>query len=182
MRAGGSPGWLLALWLGLGPGAALGQALGQGAPAAPPVSPAVSPATPSTPAPGPTPGRPAPQRVTVRTGLHPGFSRLVFDWPQAPGYSLVQKGEAVELVFGAAGQLAFEAAAVRPPRNILAVEPMPGGLRLRLAPGSRARHFVLGNRVVVDLLDPPEPPTPPAAAGSASAASAAPPPRRAPSG
>ncbi|MFB9969036.1 hypothetical protein ACFFMP_02775 [Pseudoroseomonas cervicalis] len=103
-----------------------------------------------------------PQRVTVRTGQHPGFSRIVFDWPELPGYTLVQQGDVVELVFGPAGTLAFEAASVRPPRNIASVEPLSGGLRLRLTPGSRARHFVLGRRVVVDLLDPPAPPTPPA--------------------
>ncbi|EFH09146.1 hypothetical protein HMPREF0731_4635, partial [Pseudoroseomonas cervicalis ATCC 49957] len=162
------PAWLLALWLGLGPLASqpAGPALGQPAPGGPAASPppgqgevvpaAASPAGPATLA------QRVPQRVTVRTGQHPGFSRIVFDWPELPGYTLVQQGDVVELVFGPAGTLAFEAASVRPPRNIASVEPLSGGLRLRLTPGSRARHFVLGRRVVVDLLDPPAPPTPPA--------------------
>lgn len=41
--------------------------------------------------------------ITVRAGVHPGFDRLVFDWPHTVAYKLHREGSSVSLDFSAAG-------------------------------------------------------------------------------
>ncbi|TDH61941.1 hypothetical protein E2C06_14445 [Dankookia rubra] len=97
------------------------------------------------------PGLAAAERVAVRAGDHPGHGRLVFDWPAPPAYGLDQQGEQVLLRFppGTEFQLPRKL-----PRNLLAAVAEGEGIRLTLRPRATARHFRLGGRVVVDLLDP----------------------------
>lgn len=99
---------------------------------------------------------PEPPRVAIRTGVHPGFSRLVFDWPAATRYTAEQDGSQVELRFNRPGRL-DAAALARLPRNLVGFETTERGALLRLRPGVRLRHMTLGNRVVIDLLDPEAP-------------------------
>jgi hypothetical protein len=100
------------------------------------------------------PGLAVAERVAVRAGDHPGHGRLVFDWPAPPAYSLDQQGDQVLLRFpaGSAFQLPRKL-----PRNLLAAVAVAEGegVRLTLRPLARAKHYRLGGRVVVDLLDPP---------------------------
>jgi hypothetical protein len=122
----------------------------------------------------------AQQRVGVRVGDHAGHGRIVFDWPAETTYRVEEQEGRVVLRFARPG--AIDLATVRrPPRNTRSLAEEDGAVVLTLAPGARLRHFRLGNRVVVDVLDPP--------AGAAAAAppravqqAAAPPPapRRAP--
>ncbi|WP_137124634.1 hypothetical protein [Roseomonas sp. HF4] len=93
-------------------------------------------------------------RVPLRTGSHADHGRLVFDWPRRVGYGVVQEDGRILLRFEAPAALDL-AAARRPPRNVLGVEEAEGAIAIRVAPGARLRHFRLGNRVVVDLLDAP---------------------------
>lgn len=126
---------------------ALALLLGGGVllPAAPPLRAAAGPGAPAV----------VPLAVPVRAGVHPGMGRVVFDWPEAPGYSLVQEGEMVDLRFGTVVRLGLGGVVAKPPPNVLRVEPVPGGLRLHLRPGARLRHYLLGPRLVLDVLDPP---------------------------
>ncbi|WP_456237390.1 hypothetical protein, partial [Falsiroseomonas selenitidurans] len=96
---------------------------------------------------------PAPPRVGIRTGIHPGFTRIVFDWPERVGYLLSQSGNKAELSFARPARL-DTAALARPLRNLLAAEQQAEGLVLTLRPGVQLRHLVVGSRVVLDLLDP----------------------------
>jgi hypothetical protein len=94
----------------------------------------------------------AQDRVALRTGAHPNFVRLVFDWPGNVGYRVEESDGQVTLRFNAPG--AFDLAAVRrPPRNILGVTADADTARIQMAPGTRMRHFRIGNRIVVDVLD-----------------------------
>lgn len=119
-------------------------------------------------------------RVPLRAGSHADHGRLVFDWPRRVGYGVVQEDGRILLRFEAPA--AFDlAAARRPPRNVLGVEEAEGAVAIRVAPGARLRHFRLGNRVVLDLLDAPAgdepasvPPLPAAARGAGRAAPAEP--------
>lgn len=95
-------------------------------------------------------------RVAIRTGDHPGHGRIVFDWAAPPAYQAEQQGDRVILRFANAEAIDM-AGARRLPRNVLAVEKVPGGIELTLRPGARMRHFRNGPKVALDLLDPTEP-------------------------
>jgi len=118
----------------------------------------------------PARGEEAVPRVGLRAGSHADHGRLVFDWPRRVGYVVTQEEGRVLLRFEAPAVLDLGAAR-RPPRNVLGVEEEAGGVAIRAAPGARLRHFRLGNRVVLDLLDAP---TIPAAVAPSSPAVAAP--------
>ncbi|MCO6420045.1 hypothetical protein JYK14_28395, partial [Siccirubricoccus sp. KC 17139] len=95
----------------------------------------------------------AQDRVPVRVGDHPTHGRLVFDWPAPPAFTVEQQGDRLVLRFPA-GAAVDLAGARRPPRNMLAVTPAEGGIAIALKPGARARVFRIGNRLVVDALNP----------------------------
>ncbi|NMJ41719.1 hypothetical protein GWK16_10735 [Roseomonas sp. JC162] len=104
-------------------------------------------------------------RVPLRVGTHADHGRLVFDWPRRVGYSVAEEPDGLRLRFEAPGEIDLGAAR-RPTRNLVAVAEENGAILIRAAPGARIRHFRLGNRVVVDLMDaapatPPAPPRPP---------------------
>ena len=96
-------------------------------------------------------------RVPLRAGSHADHGRLVFDWPSRVGYTAETQDGQVVLRFEVPGAVDL-AAARRPPRNVLGVEQADGAVVVRFAPGARIRHFRLGNRIVLDVLDaaPPD--------------------------
>ena len=92
-------------------------------------------------------------RVGVRVGDHAGHGRLVFDWPVETGYRVEEQDGRVVLRFARDG--AIDLAAIRrPPRNMRSLAEVDGAVVVQIAPGARLRHFRLGNRIVVDVLDP----------------------------
>jgi hypothetical protein len=103
----------------------------------------------------------AEERVGVRIGEHAGHARLVFDWPRETAYSVQEEAGRVTLRF--ARPAAFDlSAARRGLRNLRGIEATGETVTLTLAPGTRLRHFRLGGRVVLDLLDgAPETPAAP---------------------
>ncbi|NGM21739.1 hypothetical protein G3576_17075 [Roseomonas stagni] len=121
--------------------------------------------------------------IRVRTGIHPTFTRIVFDWPDQVPYSIVQNGETAELHFARPARLDATALS-RPLRNLAGAEPSAEGMVFALRPGVRVRDLRVGNSVVVDLMDPVAPaaapprapqPAPPATAQRPPATAAAPP-------
>ncbi|MBP0446241.1 hypothetical protein J8J14_15820 [Roseomonas sp. SSH11] len=100
------------------------------------------------------------ERAGVRLGEHPTHGRIVLDLaaPDIP-YTIREEGEATLLRL-APGTVAELPATRRLPRNILSLGPAPDGLRFTTRPGTRLRHFRLGNRLVLDVMDsgPPSPP------------------------
>ena len=120
----------------------------------------------------------AEERVGVRAADHPGHGRIVFDWREAPDYTLEQAGGTVRLRFPPGS--GFDTTGLRRlPRNVLGIEAGAEAVEIGIRPGTRARHYRLGAMVVVDLLDP-VPARPPAAAPPPPEARAAPPPAAAP--
>ncbi|MGG5817960.1 hypothetical protein [Falsiroseomonas sp. HW251] len=95
-------------------------------------------------------------RVGVRTGDHPTFGRVVFDFPRETGFLLEEEEGRVVIRFAEAAE--FDLGARRLPRNARGIEAAGDSATIALAPGARARAFRLGPRVVVDLLDGTEPP------------------------
>ena len=126
----------------------------------------------SDPAPAPEPpmpvldlsADPAPQPVAeprptirVRGGEHADYSRIVFDWPSEVGYRAEQDGGNVHISFEAPADADFARAA---PVNLSRIDALrqigeSGPLRVTVAVpfDSGLRHFRLGPKVVIDILE-----------------------------
>jgi hypothetical protein len=130
-----------------------------------------------------------PPAVRVRAADHAGYSRIVFDWPDAVEYQVEQHEDGAAIVFD---RLARIDPAVLTKRRLKLVHGLgvrtDGGktsARLRLAPGAEVAVSRVGTKVVVDVRLAPKQATPQPAAAAPVAAPAAPPaaakPRSAPS-
>ncbi len=150
----------------------------------PPARPAAAPAPESPPArSSKVLPREAPA-VRVRAGIHPGFDRLVFDWPEKVPFRLERDGRIARLVFERPARFDFaHVRRIRPPK-VRGWKSAPEGagvaVTVRLAEDGRVRVFRDGPRVVLDIRGPRRrPPTHRAADGKerktgTAAASAAP--------
>ena len=118
----------------------------------------------------------AAEPATVRTGAHDGFGRVVFEFASPVRFKLQQDGDAVVLSFTGAGQIPGGGGT----RNVVSLAGGDGTATLTVTPGARLRTMRLGNRVVLDVLDPgeakPARTASRAAPASRAAKSAAPPP------
>jgi tetratricopeptide (TPR) repeat protein len=95
--------------------------------------------------------------LRVRVGDHPGYSRIVFDWPSQPGYEVARDGRAVTVSFGRAARIDVAALSESLPPGILAAAVTPdsdGNARITFAvpETSELRHFPLEEKVVLDVL------------------------------
>ncbi len=88
--------------------------------------------------------------ATVRSAAHPGFGRVVFDFPAPVGMRIARDGDRLHLDFAGGGAVPDGAAT----RNVRAVSGGAGQADLVLAHGARLRPARMGNRVVIDVLDP----------------------------
>ena len=89
--------------------------------------------------------------VVARTGDHPGFGRVVFDFPAYTRFRMKRQGDHVVLQFDTAAPISAGGA---PPRNMREITGGAGTAMLDLAPGAGVRTMRIGNRVIVDALDP----------------------------
>ncbi len=90
-------------------------------------------------------------RVAVRTGTHPGFGRIVFDWPARAEYQAEATPEGLVIRFSEPARLALGSAV---PRNVVALSGDGRTVRIDARAGSQFRHFHHGPKLVVDVLDP----------------------------
>lgn len=123
-----------------------------------------------------------PPRIPVRAGDHASHGRLVFDWPQRTDYTVTVEGATARVTFAAPG-VPDLAALGRAPRNVTAIAGSAGAIELRLADGAELRHFRIGTRIVLDIMDPAQRvagslPEAPRADGAPAARTAAAPQRR----
>ena len=112
----------------------------------------------------PAAGRPAPAaaasapQVKVRTGQHPEYTRIVFDWPSKVGYRLDEGPDSVTLRFDRAARIDLKRLQSRPPRYVSGATATVADdgvvVRLNVPPTSRIRHFLSGPKVVVDVMKP----------------------------
>ena len=115
--------------------------------------------------------------LAVRAGDHPGFGRMVFDWPRTVDYEIAQDGETLAVTFAAPARIDADALTPKLPKTVLAftAEPRESSLRVAMTtpPGARLRHFRNGPSIVVDVLaDVAEPATDKGMAQSAAKAPA----------
>lgn len=99
-------------------------------------------------------GAGAQEDVTVRSGVHPSYSRLVFDWPGIPDYVVAQQGQKLTITFSQPANADIAAVSDRDLPNIknfkiAATSPLT--LTLDIPAESRVRHFSAGDRMVLDV-------------------------------
>ena len=96
------------------------------------------------------------ERVAVRVGEHPGFSRIVFDWSRSAGARLEQIDGKIVLRFDRAATLDLKAFRADPPPEIphIVAEVAGGELRVTVTtiPGARTRLFESEGKTVLDVL------------------------------
>ncbi|MGH7076800.1 MAG: hypothetical protein ACREFU_01740, partial [Acetobacteraceae bacterium] len=89
--------------------------------------------------------------VGVRAGDHRDYGRLVFDFPIVVPYQVVRNGAVVVFSFTETAPIGEPE---RLPRNVVAFTAKPGEAEVTLAPGVETRDFRVGNRIVLDVLNP----------------------------
>lgn len=93
--------------------------------------------------------------IAVRVGSHPTYGRVVVGWPEPVDYRAEVSGNRLVLRFDSPAQFDLSAA-LRLPKNVESLSATQGGIVLQALPGTRFRHFRLGNRIVADVLDAEE--------------------------
>lgn len=97
----------------------------------------------------------AQDRVSIRTGTHSDYSRVVFDWGTSAPYDLQQTEPGVlDLTFRK--NAVPDLTAVEKLPNVASVEKLSADgenlkIRIRIPADSKYRHFLIGDRVVVDV-------------------------------
>ena len=89
--------------------------------------------------------------VGIRAADHPGFSRVVFDMPKGASVHAVTEGSRVLLIFSGATRVAQPQAL---PRNLAGLKVDGPTATLTLVPESRVRQLQIGDRLVIDVVDP----------------------------
>ena len=107
--------------------------------------------------------------VRVRSGDHPGFGRVVFDFPERVVFRLTREGDRVRLRFDGAGRIGSASSRARNVQRIIGGD---GQADIVVSPATTIHPWRLGNGVVIDVLDP----EPEVAAGAAPPSGAAAPP------
>ncbi|MDA1024118.1 MAG: hypothetical protein O2817_12370 [Proteobacteria bacterium] len=103
-----------------------------------------------------TPGQePGLALVRVRTGQHADYTRLVFDWPKKVPYSFKQDGGIATVTFSSPAKIDLKALQSRPLRLVGAVRSSVGDdsvtITLSVPASSKVKHFLAGNKVVLDI-------------------------------
>lgn len=96
----------------------------------------------------------AQQEITVRSGVHPSYSRLVFDWPGTPDYKVSQTGTTLTIAFTKGAKADVSAVADRDLpniKNLKLVASDPLTITIEIPADSRVRHFAAGDRMVLDV-------------------------------
>jgi len=114
----------------------------------------------------PTPGAPqavspavAGRPITVRTGTHPDYFRIAFDWPTRTGYRVERRGERVAIMFDGTGNIDVAALNQKlPPVNRPAAVLQENGrttVTIPLAAQLAVKDFASDNTIAIDLTNGP---------------------------
>lgn len=118
---------------------------------------------PTAPSDPPAPASIEGPLVPLRVGEHPGFGRLVFDWPGPVRYRAEQVPGRIVIRFEQPAR--FDLSRFRkdppPPVRGLTTKPLPDGVAVEIAvpEGAKLRHYSDKGQVVIDVLGPAEPQT-----------------------
>ena len=102
--------------------------------------------------------------IRVRAAEHAGYSRVVFDWPDAVGYRIEQREGGTALVFDRVAQIDSSALKRRRLKFVrgldVSIEGGQTSARLQLAPSAEVAVSRAGTKVVVDVRPAPQKATP----------------------
>jgi tetratricopeptide (TPR) repeat protein len=94
--------------------------------------------------------------VSVRTGHHANYGRLVFGWPRKVGFNVERQGPTVTILFNAPAKVDIAALRRQLPSQISAalMRPNTRGLEIGLVvpPGAQLRYFHNNNDIVFDVV------------------------------
>ena len=94
--------------------------------------------------------------VPTRTGNHPGYGRIVFDAPPKARYTLTRDGDTIAVRFQDDFRLDRQQSV---PRNVTRLTTAAAVATFSVNAGTTLRQTRLGNRVVIDIVDPAAPET-----------------------
>jgi predicted negative regulator of RcsB-dependent stress response len=106
----------------------------------------------------------APAKVTIRTGLHDGYTRIVFAWPSVSSYTAQQAKDSLTLNFSKAAAFTISG---KPPEALPRINGFSttgNSAVIRFDQTQSVRHFVIGKRVIVDIKGAAKPAAPAPAA------------------
>ena len=95
----------------------------------------------------------AQQQVNMRTGEHRGYTRLVFDWPEAVTYKIEEKDENFIIRFEKPGRVDADVSG----KNIQSISVLsedPLTVSVAVPAGAKTRSFPVRSRIVLDVYDP----------------------------
>ncbi len=99
---------------------------------------------------------PKPAVVRVRSGEHPGFSRVVFDWPERVDYDVRREGGTASVTFDHPARVDLGRLQRTPMRYIQSGSSRSSDktvtVTLAVPEASKARHFRIGPKVVIDVV------------------------------
>jgi hypothetical protein len=99
----------------------------------------------------------AQDKVNVRSGIHDDYGRVVFDWDVSVPYSVMPSGDdGIDISFQRAATLDISGVNPAEVPLIKAIEKLSADsenlkVRIKIPAGSKYRHFLVGNRVVIDV-------------------------------
>lgn len=118
-------------------------------------APSVAPAAKSVEAP-----RADAFALPVRVGIHPDYTRLVFEWDRAVDYRASGDAGAAQIAFQRPAQIDAAQLQSRLPKAVASPSSRISGsetmLNLAIPAGARIRHFRNGQNIVVDILTAPD--------------------------
>lgn len=104
-------------------------------------------------------GRAFAQGVAARVSAQEGYGRVVFEWPEAPSFTLEEKGAGTLFIhFSRDAEIESDIESLRGGQNILGVRLLktaPLELEIDIPEKSNHRIFSIGRRVILDIYDPP---------------------------
>lgn len=105
--------------------------------------------------------------VRVRVGEHGGFDRIVFDWSSRVPYRVESKSGVATVIFERPARLDLTKYRDNPPPFFRSVKTRSEGtgtaVDIEVPQGTKLRHFLSGNSIVLDVLAPGTPKDAPAA-------------------
>lgn len=93
--------------------------------------------------------------VAVRSGQHDTYTRVVFDWPASTAYE-VKEPSPGQIVLTFRDPATINTAGVKSDDVVKSISAAGQGVTLNVAPGTTHRHFLVGNKIVVDVFKPAE--------------------------
>jgi tetratricopeptide (TPR) repeat protein len=98
------------------------------------------------------------ERVSVRTGEHPAYGRIVFDWKKRVGYKVAKQGNLATVTFERPANIGVAPLNGNSLANVRGANAQIGAnstiIGLSVSSTSRLKHFRSGSKVVVDVLNP----------------------------